>query len=141
MVVSTFPSCGRLIFPQHLEIDPHIWWLLALLHCSRISSAPWHSRCSQWESASLLAVSHRLSACCPQPSTGGTGQRERFCWHKSCGCEPWGSEHARACGAQVTAGSEVCPPRCCMCNSQCIISAIKGQHGSDCNPWLCGVDS
>lgn len=64
MVVSTFPSCGKLTFPQHLEIAPHIWWLLALLRCSSVSSAPWHSRCLQWESASLLAVSHRLSASC-----------------------------------------------------------------------------
>lgn len=75
VVASTFPTCGKLTFPQHLEITPHIWWLLALLCCSS-SSASWHSRCSQWESASLLAVSHQLSACCPQPITGGAERKK-----------------------------------------------------------------
>lgn len=130
MVLSSFPSCGRLTFPQHLEIAPHICCLLTFLHCSSISTAPWHSRCPKWETTSLLVVSHWFSAWCPQPSTGGMGQRERVYWHKSCGCEPWGSEHARAGGAQASAGSEVCPPRHCMCNRQCITSAIKRQHRS-----------
>lgn len=36
VVVSTFPSCGRLTFPQHLDITPRFWWLLPLLHRSSI---------------------------------------------------------------------------------------------------------
>lgn len=125
VVVSTFPSCGRLTFPQHLEIVPHIWWFLAVCYSS-ISSAPWHSRCSQRESASLLAVSYWLSACCPHPAQEGRGREKGSAETNPVAASPGGSEHARA-----VAPRSVLAQRSVLQDAPCAASAFKGQHGSE----------
>lgn len=74
MLVSAFPTCGRLTFSQHLESIPHIWQSITVL-CSSISSAFWPSRCSM-ESASLLSAAHQLSACSSRPAQEGQSREQ-----------------------------------------------------------------